>query len=369
MRALCLLAIAALAATAPAAEDLRWSPSAGLAGPHREPAVAVAEDAGFAIAWSGADALGRSRILLSRDASEPAEIDATSAGENREPSLAYAPGAGAPAVAWVNRTREAQAILFIDAKGSEPVVVSATDTALIESPLVGFLDEDSPAIAWTETDATTSSVWFAWRFNGEWSTRRLTPEGSGYDVQPQFLKLPAPRLCWYSLAGAEATLRCADVALWGVGRAEDIRLGEVAVNRLPILADQASAEHPLAAWIEAMPQGDELVIAGTGRLKVRSAAAPDRARQFDPSLLDGGGYACLEELPDGTRRLRAALPDSGPFTVPTAGSARQARADFRGGLFVAAWVNDPSEGGDGAVEALVRRSAPTSIAEAREGQR
>lgn len=369
MRALCLLAIAALAAAAPAAEDLRWSPSAGLAGPHREPAVAVAEDAGFAIAWSAADALGRARIMVSRDAAEPIAIDATDVGENREPSIGYAPGAALPGVAWVNRTREAQAILFIDAKGSEPVVVSATDTALVESPLVGFLDADSPAIAWTETDATTSSVWFAWRFNGEWATRRLTPEGAGYDVQPQLLALPAPRLCWYSLDGADTTLRCAEVALWGVGRAEEVRLGQMAVNRLPILADQGPGDLPAAGWIEALPQGDELVIADAERLQVCSAASSEPARQFDPSLLDGGGFACLEELPDATRRLRAALPGVRPFTVPTAASARQARADFRSGLFVAAWVNDPSEGGDGAVEALVRRSAATPAAEAPEAAR
>jgi len=344
-----------------------WSPGLG---PAREVVAAVGPDR-HAIAWSAPDETGRARIYLAEsNASAPlarasVAFDDTLIGENREPSLAYAPESAECAAVWVNRTPKRQALFFYDPALSKSVVVAASADSSIEAPTVTWLDANTPAISWVEVSGSSSTVYAAWRFGEEWETRRASTDEHPYDLMPQFLATPSPALWWYSFAGEGVDLRSAEVGLWGVASRSSASVHPAPTNRLPLLFEGGSVELPAAAWIEALPNGEVLLKYDPTRpleSAFSSASVNEEARPFDPAGA-GQSLAWIEETAD-TRRVQILRADGSRGSLPATESARQLRMAAEGTSELLVWIDATTDGGSGAVRAAIHRVRPVPEATA-----
>jgi hypothetical protein len=338
-----------------------WVPGGG---PARDVVAALGNEQ-HAVAWSAPDVRGRARIFLAEStAAAPlaralSAFDDTASGENREPSLAFAPGARSTSVVWVNRTENRQALFFYDPALGKSVVVAASADSSIETPTITWLDAETPAISWVEVSGSSSTVFAAWRFGEEWETRRASTEEHPYDLMPQFLSSPSPALWWYSFEGAGVDLRSAEVGLWGMAPRTTTLAHPAPANRLPLLFEGGSAELPAAAWMEALPNGEALLKYDPNRpieSAFSAASTDDEARPFDPAA-SGDALAWIEEV-NGTRRVMILRADQGRESLPATASARQLRISVNSDSELIVWIDATTDGGTGSVHAAFHRIRP-----------
>lgn len=351
----------------PAGRWLTWTPWRSDQ-PAREPVAAIRSNS-MAIAWTALDAEGRSRVFLAEGRGRLPVVGAAApfadipVGEEHSPAIAYAGGGDRLGVVWVNSSPD-RAILFFSettAKADEPAAgafaISATGDAAIEAPVISWLDASTPIVAWTETTGSTSAVFAGWRFGDEWQVRRASIGDHPFDLGPSFLSEPSPALWYYSFDESEVAFRATQTGLWGLAREGASVAHPAPAGRFPILFDTAGAPVPGAAWLEPVQGEEVLLLFDPSRPvedSIRVEAGSAGSRVIDPAA-DEGALAWIEER-DGFRRMHVTTPDGARESIPVGIAARQLRVAADGGVVLAVWVEEPKDGGTGALRAAVRRN-------------
>ncbi len=356
-------------AVKPSGRWLMWSPWRSDL-PARDPVGAVRGEA-LALAWVAPDEGGHSRVHMVESVGRLPVVGAVAAfappseGEEHSPALAFSRDGMRLGVAWISTSSERDLLNFssIEPDGDRdpgvPVVISATGEAAIESPVLAWLDASTPILAWVESTGSSSAVYAGWRLGGEWQARRASEGEHPYDLAPTLLAEPSPALWYYSFDGSDVALRATQIGLWGLAREGSGVAHPSPSNRLPLLFDRPRAVLPGAAWIEPVEGGEALLLFDPMRPAESSIfveAGDSGSRILDPAS-DEGAVAWIEER-DGFRRLHARPVDGGHESIPVSGSARNLRIATDGGVLLAVWVEEPKDGGSGALKAAVRRERP-----------
>ncbi len=322
----------------------------------------------MALAWTSPDDTGRSRLIVTQAAGKLPVVGAPSPhadtpdGDEHSPAIAFSPDGASLGAAWVNASSE-RSVLFFSESGavdngaaSGAFAISATGDASIEAPSIAWLDETTPMVAWAETTGSTSSVFAGWRFGNEWQVRRASQGEHPFDLGPTFLTEPSPALWYYSFDESDVSFRATQMGLWGLAREGSGMAHPAPAGRFPLLFDAAGAPLPGAVWLEPV-QGDEALLLFDPARPIEDSILVEAGalggRVMDPAA-DNGAVAWIEER-GGLRRVHARTPDGARESIPVGAAARHLRIAADAGVLLTVWVEEPKDGGDGALRAAVRR--------------